>query len=47
MNEQNTNTIRIQEHDGHVTAFNVMELQTRLIGAFLASGRRDASFLAK
>ena len=47
MNEQNTNTIRIQEHDGHVTAFNVMELQTRLIGAFLASGRRDASFLAE
>ncbi|MBQ6353118.1 MAG: hypothetical protein IJJ28_07620 [Lentisphaeria bacterium] len=47
MDEPSTTPIRIQERDGRVTQFNVMELQTRLIGAFLASGRRDASYLAE
>ncbi len=39
--------IRIQEQDGSRTAFNALELQTRLIGAFLASGRREDSYLAE
>ena len=39
--------IEILDRDGRVTPFNVMELQTRLIGAFLASGRRNLSYLAE
>jgi hypothetical protein len=39
--------IEIQDRDGRMTPFNVVELQTRLIGAFLASGRRDISYLAE
>jgi len=47
MNEPNARPIIIQDRDGRRVLFNVMELQTRLIGAFLASGRRDASYLAE
>lgn len=47
MTEPHDNNITILERDGHRTPFNVMELQTRLIGAFIASGRRDVSYLAE
>ena len=47
MNDQNAKTITILERDGHSTPFSVIALQTRLIGAFLASGRRDVSYLAE
>jgi len=47
MTDSDPRPITILERDGSRTAFNVMELQTRLIGAFLASGRRDVSYLAE
>ena len=47
MTDSNNKTITILERDGRSVTFNVMELQTRLIGAFLASGRRDVSYLAE
>ena len=47
MTDPNEKNITILERDGQRTPFNVMELQTRLIGAFLASGRRDVSYLAE
>ena len=47
MTDPNAGTITILERDGRRVPFNVMELQTRLIGAFLASGRRDVSYLAE
>ena len=43
----NARPITIMERDGRSVPFNVMELQTRLIGAFIASGRRDVSYLAE
>jgi len=47
MTDPEHKTITILERDGRSVTFNVMELQTRLIGAFLASGRRDVSYLAE
>ena len=47
MEDSSKRKIEIQDRDGRVAPFNVMELQTRLIGAFLASGRRDLSYLAE
>lgn len=47
MTDPNNKTITILEHDGRSVPFNAVELQTRLIGAFLASGRRDVSYLAE
>ena len=47
MSDLNAHQIFILERDGSRTVFNAMELQTRLIGAFLASGRRDVSYLAE
>ena len=41
------NLIRIQERDGTLSTFSALELQTRLIGTFLASGRRESSYLAE
>ena len=37
----------IQEFDGSRHPFDAQELQTRLIGAFIASGRADESFVAE
>lgn len=47
MIEPNAKTITIVERDGRSVTFSAVELQTRLIGAFLASGRRDVSYLAE
>ena len=47
MTDPNEKNITILERDGRREPFNVLELQTRLIGAFLASGRRDVSYLAE
>ena len=47
MTDFNAQPITILERDGRRVVFNVTELQTRLIGAFLASGRRDVSYLAE
>lgn len=47
MNTPSGNVIRIRERDGSISPFSALELQTRLIGTFLASGRRDNSYLAE
>ena len=47
MKTPNGKVIRIQERDGSISPFSALELQTRLIGTFLASGRRENSYLAE
>lgn len=47
METADENTIHIRERDGTLSVFNALELQTRLIGTFLASGRNESSYLAE